>query len=183
MAATRELKDALSQATTGAYGVVRLATHGEASGDDVVQADDPRLTAATDLAAHLADATDAHDASAISFAPTGTIAATDAQAAIAEVATEAAAELAAHVNDTTTAHAATAIAFTPAGSIAATTVQAAIEEVATEAAAGNLPPGGTTGQVLTKQSGTDGDADWETPGGGGGGIDELAAVLAARVYG
>jgi hypothetical protein len=40
-------------------------------------------------AAHIADATDAHDASAISFSPTGTIAATDVQAAIAEVATEA----------------------------------------------------------------------------------------------
>lgn len=34
---------------------------------------------------------------------------------------------------------------------------------------GVLPPGGTTGQVLTKQSSTDQDADWETPSGGGGG--------------
>lgn len=40
------------------------------------------------VAAHTSDATDAHDASAISFAPTGTIAATDVQAAIAEVASE-----------------------------------------------------------------------------------------------
>lgn len=32
---------------------------------------------------------------------------------------------------------------------------------------GVLPTGGATGQVLTKQSGTDGDADWETPSGGG----------------
>lgn len=38
---------------------------------------------------HLADAVDAHDASAISFTPTGTIASTDAQTAIAEVATDA----------------------------------------------------------------------------------------------
>jgi hypothetical protein len=30
-----------------------------------------------------------------------------------------------------------------------------------------LPDGGTDGQVLTKQSATDGDADWETPSGGG----------------
>jgi hypothetical protein len=44
---------------------------------------------AGDLAAHLANATDAHDASAISFAPAGTIAATDVQAAIEEVASEA----------------------------------------------------------------------------------------------
>lgn len=41
-------------------------------------------------AAHEADTTDAHDASAISFSPTGTIAATDVQAAIAEVASESA---------------------------------------------------------------------------------------------
>jgi hypothetical protein len=39
--------------------------------------------------AHTADATDAHDASAISFTPAGTIAATDVQAAIEEVASEA----------------------------------------------------------------------------------------------
>lgn len=41
------------------------------------------------LANHLADTSGAHDASAISFSPTGTIAATDVQAAIAEVASEA----------------------------------------------------------------------------------------------
>jgi hypothetical protein len=38
---------------------------------------------------HIADGTDAHDASAISFSPVGSIAATDVQAAIAEVASEA----------------------------------------------------------------------------------------------
>lgn len=45
------------------------------------------LTAA--IAAHLADTTDAHDASAISYAPTGSIAATNVQDAIAEAASEA----------------------------------------------------------------------------------------------
>jgi hypothetical protein len=35
----------------------------------------------------------------------------------------------------------------------------------TPAGGGSLPTGGTTGQVLTKQSSTDGDADWETPAG------------------
>jgi hypothetical protein len=39
--------------------------------------------------AHTGDTSDAHDASAISFSPTGTIAATDVQAAIEEVASEA----------------------------------------------------------------------------------------------
>lgn len=56
------------------------------------------------LADHLADATDAHDASAISFVAGGTIAATDAQAAIAEVATDAASALATHEADTTNIH-------------------------------------------------------------------------------
>jgi hypothetical protein len=45
--------------------------------------------AQTDVAAHGVDPTDAHDASAISFVPTGSIAATNVQAAIAEVASEA----------------------------------------------------------------------------------------------
>lgn len=31
------------------------------------------------------------------------------------------------------------------------------------AESGSLPTGGTAGQTLVKQSGTDGDADWETP--------------------
>lgn len=43
-----------------------------------------------DLSAHLSDSSAAHAGSAISFSPTGTIAATDVQAAIAEVASEAA---------------------------------------------------------------------------------------------
>ena len=48
-------------------------------------------TAATDdttVNAHIADTSDAHDASAISFVPAGTVAATTVQAAIEEVATE-----------------------------------------------------------------------------------------------
>lgn len=60
----------------------------------VTLADTANYFAATNvedaLAEHMADTVDAHDASAISFVPTGTIAATDVQTAIAEVATEAA---------------------------------------------------------------------------------------------
>jgi len=36
-----------------------------------------------------------------------------------------------------------------------------------------VPPGGTTGQVLTKQSNADGDADWQTPSGGSGAVDSV----------
>lgn len=52
----------------------------------------------------------------------------------------------------------------------------------TEADAGpSLPPGGTTGQVLKKQSATDGDADWEDEsGGGGGGV--AAENAGSRLY-
>src|SRR5574343_36270 len=42
----------------------------------------------TDISGHIADTTDAHDASAISFSPTGNIASTDVQLAIAEVDSE-----------------------------------------------------------------------------------------------
>lgn len=100
-----------------------------------------------EVSAHLADATDAHDASAISFVATGSIAATNVQTAVAEVATDAAAALTAglatkadasaltaHTGDTSDAHDASAISFVAAGTIAATDVQAAIEEVATDAA-------------------------------------------------
>jgi hypothetical protein len=94
------------------------------------------------------------------------------------------AELDAHVTDATAAHAASAIAFTPAGTITATTVQGAIEEVAAEAGGGggSLPAGGTTGQVLTKQSGTDGDADWETPSAGGGGGTDPTTTIGDIIY-
>lgn len=129
---TRELKNANQKATTSDYGTVRLATDGESSGDDVVQADDTRLLAAANLAAHIADTTAAHAASAIGFTPASGIAATDVQAAIVEDA----GDLAAHLADTSDAHDASAISFAPAGTIAATTVQAAIEEVASETAGG-----------------------------------------------
>ena len=80
------------------------------------------------LAAHLADTVDAHDASAISNVPAGTIAATTVQAAINELDTE----IAAHIADTADAHDASAISFAPTGTIAATDAQAAIAELGTE---------------------------------------------------
>lgn len=51
--------------------------------------DDLSAGALASVATHLADTEDAHDASAISFAPAGTIAATNVQDAIEEVASEA----------------------------------------------------------------------------------------------
>ena len=57
-----------------------------------------------ELDAHTADAVAAHAASAISFTPAGTVAATDVQAAVAEVASEAATNLATHEADTTSVH-------------------------------------------------------------------------------
>ena len=63
---------------------------GLGSVDNTADADKP-VSTATQMAidAHVNDTADAHDASAISFSPTGSIAATDVQAAIAEVASEA----------------------------------------------------------------------------------------------
>ena len=57
-----------------------------------------------EIDAHTADTTDAHDASAISFVATGTIAGTDVQTAVAEVATDAATALSNHEADTTSVH-------------------------------------------------------------------------------
>jgi len=56
-----------------------------------VDVNNAAVIAAGGLPEHLADVVAAHAASAVSFNPTGTIAATDMQAAIAEVATDAAA--------------------------------------------------------------------------------------------
>lgn len=93
------------------------------------------LAALLALQAHKDDASDAHDASAISFVPASGGAATDLQAAVVEVAGDASGASTAvsdHVNDSTAAHAASAVSYTPGGTIAATTVQGAIAEVASE---------------------------------------------------
>lgn len=75
-------------------------------------------------------------ASAVVFTPAGDVAATNVQAAIAELAAEkgTAAALTAHTGAAAGAHAASAIANTPAGTIAATTVQDALNELDTEKA-------------------------------------------------
>lgn len=76
---------------------------------------------------HIEDASGAHAATAVSFSPTGNVAATNVQTAIAELDTEKSG-----TGHTHTAQTATTTAFTPAGNIAAATVQAAIEELDSE---------------------------------------------------
>jgi hypothetical protein len=77
--------DLLVQQTVDVHAADTTSVHGIA--DTTVLATDAEVSAA--VAAHTGDTSDAHDASAISFAPTGTVASTDVQAAIAEVASEA----------------------------------------------------------------------------------------------
>lgn len=96
-----------------------------------------------DLAAHLADTVDAHDASAISNIPSGNLAASNVQTALNELQSNIdavqseldgdEADLATHIANGTGAHAATAISFSPTGTIAAINAQTAIAEVASEA--------------------------------------------------
>jgi hypothetical protein len=92
----------------------------------------PQYATDDDLDAHVDDASAAHAASAIGVTPAGTIAATDVQAALAELdgdVVTVAGAVSAHVDDASAAHAASAIGVTPAGTIAATDVQAALVEL------------------------------------------------------
>jgi hypothetical protein len=91
---------------------------------------DARVSAAVDTAVD--DLTIA--AADVTFEPGGTVAATDMQSALAEVANDSASvELVTdHTGDTSGAHAATAISFTPSGNIVATDVGAALVELDSE---------------------------------------------------
>lgn len=101
---------------------------------------------------------------------------TQTASTISDFNTAADARVAVHTSDATDAHAASSITNTPAGNIIATTVQAAINELDTEKAATNhthsglVPSGGTSGQVLKKNTGTDYDYSWaaDSTGAGGG---------------
>lgn len=64
--------------------------------------------------------------------------------------------------------------------------QSGTEAVLEVGAAGGVgvPAGGTTGQVLTKASGTNYDTAWTTPSGGsGGGINTGKAIAMAMIFG
>jgi hypothetical protein len=107
---------------------------------------------------HVNDASDAHDAAAISFAGASGVSASDVEGAIDELAgdittlsgdiTTVSSGLSAHLSDTTDSHDAESISVVPFGSIAATDVQEALEEIAAEAGAGGAAPIGPAGGVL-----------------------------------
>jgi hypothetical protein len=89
-------------------------------------------TVETGLSDHLSDASDAHDASAISSVPAGSLASTDVQAALNELdgdRQQVSTDLSNHISDLSDAHDASAISNIPAGNLAATDVQAALDEL------------------------------------------------------
>jgi hypothetical protein len=84
---------------------------------------------------HIADTTDAHDASAISNIPTGNLAATDVQAALNELQGDIdtnTSGISNHISDTTDAHDASSISNIPSGNLVATDVQSALDELQSE---------------------------------------------------
>lgn len=98
---------------------------------------DNAVQALADIAAHLADGTDAHDASAISSVASGNLAATDVQSALdelqADIDTRAlASDLSAHLADIADAHDASAISVVATGNLSSTDVQAALQELQTD---------------------------------------------------
>lgn len=117
-----------ASATTNVHGIADTALVETTSGSQA-KANAAQQAAAAALAQHLADPSDAHDASAISFVATPDIQATNVQDAI-EAVKNAAPDISAHTGDPLGAHAASAVTFTPAGGIAASDVQGAIVEVA-----------------------------------------------------
>lgn len=87
---------------------------------------------ATGLSDHISDPTDAHDASAISVIPVGSLIATDAQAAFAELDSDIdtiGTDLVDHILDAVDAHDASAISNIPSGNLTATDIQAAVNEL------------------------------------------------------
>lgn len=133
-----------------------------AAGDSEAAAE----AAAASIADHLNDTDDAHDASAISFGPSGTIVATNVQGAIEELdgdvvaaqgdATQALSDAGTaqttandHISDGTDAHDASAISFdNVASGMTATEVQSAIDEVEGRVQALEAAPAGGGGGIV-----------------------------------
>src|SRR5690606_1139895 len=129
--------------SSGAHAASAISYAGEAgiSATDVERALDELATEKanasdvatdTELHAHITDASDAHDASAISYAGGTGMSATDVEAALDELATEKAnaadvatdTELNAHISDSSAAHAASAISYAGGSGMSATDVEA-----------------------------------------------------------
>jgi hypothetical protein len=126
-------------ASETAEGIVERATNAETTtGTDTTRYVSPaslkveldKKATTTALSDHIGDATDAHDASAISYAGSTSLSATDVEAALDELDSEKASAtgLSDHLSDATDAHDASAISFVPTGDLTSTDVQAAIVE-------------------------------------------------------
>jgi hypothetical protein len=88
----------------------------------------------TDIANHIADSIDAHDASAISTTPAGNLTSTNVQSSLTEVDSL----LSAHIDNLADAHDASAISYQGSTNLSATTVESALDELDTEKAGLNL---------------------------------------------
>lgn len=122
---------------------------------DQAQADIVALDARADadeaaLAAHIADPTAAHAASAISAIPTGIYSSNNVQDQLNETdfyVQDLRVDLDDHIADSSNAHAASAIGVTPSGNLSSTTVQAALQELQTDI--DTLAPGGGANTALS----------------------------------
>ena len=100
-------------------------------------------TSAAAVNAHIANPTDAHDASAISATPGSVTSAGDVQGQLSQLDTA----VGTHVGNTNDAHDASSISVVPAGNLASVTVQAALEELQADilGVVGTPGPAGPTG--------------------------------------
>jgi len=121
--------------TTG-YTYVRFLI-GSAQGIRVYELELAGLSTEAGLDAHLVDTTDAHDASAVSVLDTGALlTATNVEAALAELATDADA----HLADTTDAHDASAVSVLDTAAVfTATNVETALKELYDSISGGGIP--------------------------------------------
>jgi len=121
--------------TTG-YTYVRFLI-GSAQGIRVYELELAGLSTEAGLDAHLADTADAHDASAVSVLDTGALlTATNVEAALAELATDADA----HLADATDAHDASAVSVLDAAAVfTATNVETALKELYDSISGGGIP--------------------------------------------
>jgi len=121
--------------TTG-YTYVRFLI-GSAQGIRVYELELAGLSTEAGLDAHLVDTTDAHDASAVSVLDTGALlTATNVEAALAELATDADA----HLADATDAHDASAVSVLDTAAVfTATNVETALKELYDSISGGGIP--------------------------------------------